>query len=110
LQTGFGVKSDLPQAATWMKKASDAGRERASIRYASIMLCGIGVNKVPGAGERLLQQTVDRGSWLAMSERSSWNDRGDCGFKKDAALGRQWREKADAAQLAATELRRKQRQ
>ena len=110
LHTGFGVKSDLPQAAVWMKKASDAGHEQASIRYASIMLCGIGVKKDPAAGERLLRQTADRGSWLAMSELSEWYNRGDCGFKKDAALGRQWREKADAAQLAATELRLKQRQ
>ena len=110
VQIGFGVKSDLPQAAMWIKKASDAGHEQAAIRYASILLCGTGVRKDPAAGERLLRQTVDRGSWLAMSELAEWYNRGDCGFKKDSSQGRQWREKADTAQLAAIELRLKQRQ
>ncbi len=93
-----GVKSDLPQAATWIKKASDAGHESARIRYANILLCGTGVKKDQAAAERLLRATIDSGSWLAMSEYSEWHNRGDCGFRKNAALGSQWRAKADAAQ------------
>jgi hypothetical protein len=52
------------------------------------------------AAERLLRATIDGGSWLAMSEYSEWHSRGDCGFKKNPALGKEWRAKADAAQLA----------
>ena len=39
LQTGFGVKSDLPQAAVWMKKASDAGHERSEERRGGKECC-----------------------------------------------------------------------
>jgi uncharacterized protein len=100
-----GVKSDLPQAATWIKKASDAGHESARIRYTNILLCGIGVKKDMNAAERLLRATIDSGSWLAMSEYSEWHNRGDCGFKKNPTLGKEWRAKADAAQLAAATKR-----
>jgi uncharacterized protein len=100
-----GVKSDLPQAAMWIKKASDAGHESARIRYANILLCGIGIKKDMSGAERLLRATIDSGSWLAMSEYSEWHNRGDCGFKKNPALGREWRAKADAAQLAEANKR-----
>jgi uncharacterized protein len=100
-----GIKSDLPQAANWMKKAADAGHENARIRYANILLCGIGVKKDQGGAERLLRATIDSGSWLAMSEFSEWHNRGDCGFKKNPALGKEWRAKADAAQLSETQRR-----
>jgi uncharacterized protein len=102
-----GTKSDLPQAATWMKKASDAGHESARIRYANILLCGIGVKKDMSAAQRLLQTTIESGSWLAMNEFSEWHRRGDCGFKKNEALAKTWREKGDAAQLAETTKRNK---
>jgi uncharacterized protein len=102
-----GLKSDLPQAATWIKKASDAGHEGARIRYANILLCGIGVKKDTNSAERLLRATIDSGSWLAMSEYSEWHNRGDCGFKKNPALGKEWRAKADAAQLADVTRRNK---
>lgn len=106
LHGGFGgVKADLPQAATLMKKAADAGHEQATIRFASITLCGIGVKKDAAAGERVLKRAIDNGSWLAMSELSEWYTRGDCGFRKDAALGKEWRAKADAAQRAENERR-----
>jgi uncharacterized protein len=95
-----GVKSELAQAATWIKKASDAGHESARIRYANMLLCGIGVKKDMNGAERLLRATIDSGSWLAMSEFSEWHNRGDCGFKKNAALGKEWRAKADVAQRA----------
>lgn len=100
-----GTKSDLPQAAMWMKKASDAGHESARIRYANILLCGIGVKKDMSAAQRLLQATIDSGSWLAMNEFSEWHRRGDCGFKKNEVLAKSWREKGDAAQLAETSKR-----
>jgi uncharacterized protein len=100
-----GAKSDLSQAAMWIKKASDAGHESARIRYANILLCGIGIKKDVSAAERLLRATIDSGSWLAMSEYSEWHNRGDCGFKKNPALGREWRAKADAAQLNAAAKR-----
>lgn len=101
LHAGFGgVKSDLPQAAMWIRKAADTGHERASIRYADIVLCGIGVKKDIAAGERILRQTIDRGSWLAMGTMSRWYQNGDCGFRKDAALAAEWQAKADAAQRA----------
>ena len=103
-----GAKADLPQAASWMKRASDTGHEQATIRYANILLCGIGVKKDAATGERLLRQTIDSGSWLAMSEMSAWHMNGSCGFRKDATLSTQWRAKADAAQLAETERRLKQ--
>jgi uncharacterized protein len=100
-----GLKSDLPQAATWIKKASDAGHESARIRYANILLCGIGVKRDLVGAERLLRATIDSGSWLAMSEYSEWHNRGDCGFKKNAALGSEWRAKADAAQIESVKRR-----
>jgi uncharacterized protein len=100
-----GVKSDLPQAATWIKKAADAGHESARIRYANILLCGIGMKKDMSAAERLLRTTIESGSWLAMSEFSEWHNRGDCGFKKNPVLGKEWRAKADAAQLAEANRR-----
>lgn len=96
-----GIQSDLPQAAVWIKKAADTGHETARIRYANILLCGIGIMKDAAAGERLLRATVASGSWLAMSELSQWYATGGCGFKKDATLSSEWRAKADAAQLKA---------
>lgn len=103
-----GVKSDLPQAAVWIKKAADAGYEQAAIRYADIVLCGIGVRKDIAGGERILRQTIDRGSWLAMSTLSLWYQNGSCGFRKDATLSTEWRAKADAAQRAEGERRLQQ--
>ena len=100
-----GSKSDLPLAATWIKKAADSGHEQAQIRYADIQLCGIGVKKDIAAGERILKQAIDRGSWLAMSTLSRWYQNGDCGFRKDAKLSTEWRARADAAQLAETDRR-----
>lgn len=100
-----GVKSDVQQAAVWIKKAADSGHEQASIRYADIQLCGIGVKKDLAAGERTLKQAIDRGSWLAMGTLSRWYQNGDCGFRKDAKLSAEWRAKADAAQLAETDRR-----
>ena len=100
-----GVKSDVQQAAVWIKKAADSGHEQAQIRYADIQLCGIGVKKDLAAGERTLKQAIDRGSWLAMGNLSRWYQNGDCGFRKDAALSTEWRVKADAAQLAETDRR-----
>jgi uncharacterized protein len=106
LQGGMGeTKSDVLQAAMWTKKASDAGHEGARIRYANILRCGIGVKKDLAGGEALLKVVVDSGSWLAMSELAEWYNRGECGFKKDPALGQQWRVKADAAQLAESTRR-----
>jgi uncharacterized protein len=96
-----GIPSDMPQAGVWIKKASDTGHEAARIRYANILLCGIGVAKDAAGGERLLRSTVASGSWLAMSELSQWYATAACGFKKDAALSSEWRAKADAAQLKA---------
>ncbi len=110
LQLGIGgVKADLMQAAAWTKKAADLGHEQAAIRYANILLCGIGVKKDAAMGERLLRQTISEGSWQAMSELALWHTNGNCGFRKDAALGAQWRERADAAQRAGAEHRQKQR-
>ncbi len=97
-----GAKSDLPQAAMWIKKAADTGHVSARIRYANILLCGIGVKKDIGAAERLLRTMINTDSWQAMSEYSEWLNRGDCGFKKNAALGKEWRAKADATQRAET--------
>jgi TPR repeat protein len=104
-----GVKSDLSQAAVWIRKAADAGYEQAAIRYADIVLCGIGVKKDIGGGERILRQTIDRGSWQAMNTLSLWYQNGSCGFRKDAALSTEWRAKADAAQRAETDQRLQQR-
>ena len=42
-----GIKSDLAQAALWIKKAADTGHEEAAIRYADILLCGIGCARTP---------------------------------------------------------------
>jgi uncharacterized protein len=100
-----GVKYDLAQAAVWIKKAADAGHEQATIRYAEIVLCGIGVKKDLVASQRILRQAIDRGSWMAMGTLSHWYESGDCGFRKDAALSAEWRAKGEAAQLAATEKR-----
>ncbi len=106
LQGGMGeTKSDLPQAATWIKKASDAGHEAGRIRYANILRCGIGTRKDLAGAEALLKSVVDTGSWLAMSELAEWYNRGECGFKKDPTLGQQWRAKADAAQRTETTQR-----
>lgn len=96
-----GIKSDLPQAAAWIRKAADTGHEEAAIRYADILLCGIGVRKDAAAGERLLRQTIERGSWRAMNMLSFWYQSGSCGFRHDASLSSEWRDKADAAQRAA---------
>ncbi len=96
-----GLKSDLAQAAVWIRKAADSGHEEAAIRYADILLCGIGVRKDAAAGERLLRQTIERGSWQAMNTLSFWYQSGSCGFRQDAALSSEWRNKADAAQRAA---------
>lgn len=93
-----GTKSDLTQAASWIKKAADTGHEDASLRYADILLCGVGVRKDAAGGERLLRQTIERGSWMAMNTLSHWYQSGSCGFRKDAALSQEWRSKADAAQ------------
>ncbi len=100
-----GVKYDLAQAAVWIKKAADTGHEQATIRYAEIALCGIGVKKDLAAGERILKQAIDRGSWAAMNTLSRWYQNGDCGFRKDVTLSAEWRVKADAAQLAETQKR-----
>lgn len=100
-----GTKSDVQQAAVWIKKAADTGHEAASIRYADILLCGIGVRKDIAGGERTLRQAIDRGSWQAMGTLSRWYQNGDCGFRKDAALGTEWRNKSDAAQRAEAERR-----
>ncbi len=100
-----GVKSDVQQAAVWIKKAADTGHEQASIRYADIVLCGIGVKKDIAVGERILKQAIDRGSWQAMTTLSRWYQNGDCGFRKDAKLSAEWRAKGDAAQLAETDRR-----
>lgn len=104
-----GVKSDLSQAAMWTKKAADAGHEDATLRYADIVACGIGVKKDPAAGERILRQAIDQGSWRAMGTLSFWYQNGDCGFRKDAALSADWRAKADAAQRANVKYRAQQR-
>ena len=100
-----GGKSDLPLAATWIKKAADTGFEQAMIRYADIQLCGIGVKKDVAAGERTIKRAIDQGSWLAMNTLSRWYQNGECGFRKDAKLSVEWRARADAAQLAETEKR-----
>jgi hypothetical protein len=101
LHAGFGgVKSDPAQAATWIKKAADTGHERATIRYADITLCGIGVKKDIASAERILRQAIDRGSWIAMGTMSRWYQNGDCGFRRDASLAADWSAKADAAQRA----------
>ena len=97
-----GIKSDLAQAAVWTKKAADTGHEEAAMRYADILLCGIGVRKDAAAGERLLRQSIERGSWRAMNTLSFWYQSGSCGFRQDAALSAEWRNKADAAQRAAS--------
>ncbi len=96
-----GVVSDLAQAATWIKKAADIGHEDASLRYANILLCGIGTRKDQAAAERSLQQMINAGKWRAMSELSAWHARGDCGFRKDEALSKSLRARADAAQRSA---------
>ena len=96
-----GIKSDLPQAATWIKRAADTGHEDAVLRYADILLCGIGVRKDMAAGERMLRQAIERGSWRAMTTLSFWYQSGSCGFRQDASLSAEWRNKADAAQRAA---------
>ncbi len=100
-----GVKSDLPQAAMWTKKAVDAGHEDATIRYADIVACGIGVRKDLAAGERILRQAIDQGSWRAMGTLSFWYQSGNCGFRKDAAMSDDWRAKADTAQRANVQYR-----
>ena len=104
-----GVKYDLAQAAVWTKKAADSGHEAARIRYAGILACGIGVKKDLPAGERLLRQAIEAGSWLAMSDLSQWYMTGSCGFKKDAALSAEWRARADASQRSETERRLQQK-
>ena len=104
-----GVKSDLTQAAVWTKKAADSGHEAARIRYAGILACGIGVKKDLPAGERLLRQIIEAGSWLAMSDLSQWYMTGNCGFKKDAVLSAEWRARADASQRSETERRLQQK-
>jgi uncharacterized protein len=96
-----GVASDLAQAATWIKKAADTGHEDAGLRYANILLCGIGTRKDQAAAERQLQQMINAGKWRAMSELSEWHARGDCGFRKDEALSKTLRVRADAAQRSA---------
>lgn len=98
-----GGKADVSQAATWTKKAADAGNESARISYADSQLCGIGVKKDVAAAERLLRQTIDSGSWLAMSKLSFWYQNGVCGYRKDAALSAEWRARADTAQRAESE-------
>lgn len=100
-----GVKYDLAQAAVWTKKAADTGHEQATIRYADIVLCGIGVKKDLGNGERILRQAIDRGSWQAMNTYSRWYGSGDCGFKADAVQSKIWSSKANAAQLVEAEQR-----
>lgn len=100
-----GVKPDVQQAAVWIKKAADRGHEQASIRYADIQLCGIGVKQDIAAAERTLKQAIDRSSWQAMTTLSRWYQNGDCGFRKDAALSAEWRAKGDATQLAETDRR-----
>ena len=104
LHSGMGGgKADVSQAATWIKKAADAGNESARISYADSQLCGIGVKKDVAAAERLLRQTIDSGRWLAMSKLSFWYQNGVCGYRKDAALSAEWRARADAAQRAESE-------
>ena len=100
-----GVKYDLAQAAVWIKKAADSGHEEATIRYADILLCGVGVKKDLIAGERILKQAIDRGSWIAMGTLSRWYQNGDCGFRKDAAISAEWRAKGEAAQLVEADRR-----
>lgn len=102
-----GVKSDVTQGAAWVKKAADAGNEAARISYADSQLCGIGVKKDIAAAERLLKQTIDSGSWLAMGKLSFWYQNGVCGYRKDAALSSEWRAKSEVAQLAETDKRRR---
>lgn len=104
-----GVKYDLAQAAVWIKKAADTGHEQATLRYADIVLCGIGVKKDIANGERILKQAIDRGSWQAMNTYSRWYGSGDCGFKADATQSRLWSARANAAQQAETERRLQQR-
>lgn len=104
-----GSRADLPQAAVWIRKAADAGHEQATIRYADILLCGIGVKKDPAAGERTLRQIIDRGSWQAMNTLSFWYQSGSCGFRKDAALSAEWRATADAIQRSESETRQQRK-
>ena len=98
-----GTKADVSQGAVWTRKAADAGNESARISYADSQLCGIGVKKDIAAAERLLKQTIEGGSWLAMNKLSFWYQNGQCGYRKDAALSSEWRARADAAQLTTTE-------
>jgi TPR repeat protein len=105
----FGVRPDPAQATTWIRKAADAGHEEARIRYANLLLCGIGIRKDAAGAERTLKDTIDGGSWMAMSELSQWYDGGTCGFRRDARLSAEWRSRADAAQRAKMEYRAPQR-
>ena len=91
-----GIKSDLAQAALWIKKAADTGHEKRAIRYADILLCGIGC-AICRWRAPMLRQSIERGSWRAMNT-SFWYQSGSCGFRQIAALSTEWRNKADATQ------------